>query len=282
MPFFHFKNEAEDGTETGLSHIKSAISAQDGINRAGIDIIGAAALTATPVMYTEGLPLFNGDVAGGALIAFNTEGTSTDKHKPQLGTFTQGETKPIIEAAGFFLEQANAATNTPSPGDMGSSASSGEALKVRDADQVSMAEVLQTKFGNVLEDFFAYSNMLQKELGTKAPPESESWDAKWKSAQTRSDADIIKSVVAIKDFLPYRIALEEIGQITTFQWDKARIDEIIEEQRKENDRINNRPIDPGSNLPFGSPTTQPPSSLDTLMRQLGGAGNAVVDAVAAG
>lgn len=280
VSFFHFKNEAETGTETGQSHIKSVVSAQDGINRSGLDVIGAAGLTAAPLKYGIGVSeKWSGEIVVGGMVFFEPGGAPDEKHKPEVGTFAQGETGPIIEAADFFIEQAGSTTSTPLPDTMGSSASSGEALKVRDADQVSMAEVLQTKFGNVLEDVFGYANMLQNELGNKAPPESESWDAKWKSAQTRSDADIIKSVVAIKDFLPYRIALEEIGKITTFQWDKARIDEIMEEQRKENDRINNVPINPGSNPSIGNPTIPPAGSLNTLLGQIGGAGNAVVDAV---
>ncbi len=266
VPFFHFKNDAEDGTETGQAHIKSIISSQDAINYIGLDIVGAAGLTATPPKFTVGLPVFDGDVRIGMLLALDPDGTDTDKHKPQVGTFAQGKTDPLVDAAKFFVDQLGAASSTPLPDTMGSSASSGEALKQREVDQIQMADVLQTKFGNVLEDVFAYANMLQNELGNNAPPESKTWDAKWKSAQTRSDSDIIKNIVAVKDFLDQRTILEEIGKITTFQWDTARIDEILLRRREEIDQVNNPPVPPGT------PET---GDLDTLLGQIEGLGNAV-------
>ncbi len=272
VPFFHLKNEAEEGTETGQAHVKSVISLQDALNHTALDIVGAAALTAAALKFSVGLPAYNGDVRLGTIIAFDPEGTETEKHKPQVGTFVQGETSPLVEACEYFVDQIGASTSTPLPDTMGSSASSGEALKQRDTDQVSMAEVLQTKFGNVLEDVFGYANMLQNELGKTSAAESKSWDAKWKSAQTRSDADIIKNVVAVKDFLDQRTILEELGKITTFQWDKVRIDEILERRLEENNLVNNPPVPPGTpNL----------NDLATLQSQLGGLGNAVIDTVAA-
>ncbi len=267
VPFFHFKNDAEDGTETGQAHIKSIISSQDAINYIGLDIVGAAGLTATSLKFSIDLPEYDGDFRLGSMITWNTEQpASTDTHKGQVGTFVQGDIEPLAEALKLFVDQLGAASSTPLPDTMGSSASSGEALKQREVDQIQMADVLQTKFGNVLEDVFAYANMLQNELGNKAPPESDTWDAKWKSAQTRSDSDIIKNIVAVKDFLDQRTILEEIGKITTFQWDTARIEEILTRRREEIDQVNNPPVPPGT------PET---GDLDTLMNQIGGLGNAV-------
>ena len=162
------------------------------------------------------------------IIGIMEGGVSKDDHMPQVGTFKIGEVTPIVDESTYLIEQIGAVTETPLPGTMGSSVSSGEALKQREIGFTARVKKLQTKFGNNWEDVIDISYKVQMAFGKagKPPEGANGWETVWMPAEIRNDTEVVDNALKIAPIVDSRTVLEEIA--TVYKWDAVRINLILE------------------------------------------------------
>lgn len=134
---------------------------------------------------------------------------------------------PFIEEANFVIEQIGSVTMTPIPSAMGTSASSGEALKQREVGLIGKVKRAQTRFGNGWEDVTKLSARLQDAYG-KTAPESKLWRTKWQDASPRNDKDVIANAMAVRDVVGDAEVLRLIAPV--YNYDEKKIRDLMAEK----------------------------------------------------
>jgi hypothetical protein len=246
IPFVHFKNDSRSGKWNGESRIKSAIPANDILNRSTMNMVLMTNLTAAMIRYIIGADTPGGAVTPGMWVKIGpADGISKENHMPQVGTFEIGSIQPVIEESNFAIEQLSSATDTPLAATMASSNTSAEYLKELNVSFTAYIEKTQTKLGNNWEDVMDIAYRVQKALGTIKPPDAgfEGWETVWKPAEIRNDAEIISNANLIADRIDNRTYLETVAPAQG--WDARRIEDILERLREQTERESGTQPPPG-------------------------------------
>lgn len=231
VPVIHFKNRASTYAWHGESELVNAIPLQDVLNRTITSMVMTSELSAFMIPVAIGFTPPAALMPGSWIVVTGTDGAALDKDDMvKVDVLKQAELVPFISQAEFTIDQISSVTQTPILSAMGSSSSSGEALKQRETGLIGKVNRAQTRTGNAWEDTVNLSARLQTTYGTK-PPESKKRRAQWKDASPRNESEVVKNAMLTRDVTGDRETLREIG--TVRGWDEAKIDQLMMERDEE-------------------------------------------------
>jgi hypothetical protein len=260
VPILHFRNRASTYAWHGESEIVNAIPLQDVLNRTITSMVMTSELSAFQILFAVGFDMgAAAAVRPGAVINLKDE-VSKDFHLPFIEALKQATLVPFIEEAQFTIDQISSVTQTPILSAMGSSSSSGEALKQRETGLIGKVKRAQTRGGNAWEDTMSMSARMQKAYG-KAPAESKSWKTVWQDASPRNESEVIKNAMLTRDVTGDRETLRVIGSVRGY--DEKKIDALMAEKDEAAAKVMNQLPLPGFEM-FGANTDlrqpdQPPA-----------------------
>jgi hypothetical protein len=226
VPVVHFKNRASTYAWHGESELVNAIPLQDVLNRTITSMVMTSELSAFQIRVARGFTP-PPQVQPGMWLIIGGEGLEKDT-LADASVLQQAELVPFIEQSNFVIEQIGSVTMTPIPSAMGTSASSGEALKQREVGLIGKVRRAQTRFGNGWEDVVKLSSRLQDTYGTKKAPESTLWRTKWQDASPRNDGDVIANAMAVRDVVGDAEVLRLIAPV--YNYDEKKIRELMSEK----------------------------------------------------
>jgi hypothetical protein len=222
----HFPNRAAGFTPYGRSEIENAVPLQDALNRTLTSLVMASELTAFQLKVAIGFDP-PADVAPGSWIVVGKGGVSPDQRVDAF-VLESGQVVPYIQAADWLVGQIGKITDTPLPEFMGGDVTSGEALKQREVNLIGKVQRFQTTIGNRWEDVLVLAHRLQTAFGSKKPPAFTQFSCSWDSPELRNDTEIVNNAKILFDMGFEREALRQMA--TVFQWDEAKIDQMMEER----------------------------------------------------
>lgn len=228
VPVVHFKNRAQPYDCYGRSEIDNAIPLQDALNRMLHSMIASAELGGFPVRVAKGFQPPAG-LTPGAWVVVGGEGLSKDD-VADAAVMEQGEITPFLEASQFLITQIDEITRTPNPADMGSSASSGEALKQREIGLLGKIKRAQISFGNAWEDTLALAHRVQSAFGEQ-PPAYEYFATQWRNPEIRNTKDLIDNALKLRPLIGDEAALHIVAG--EFGWNESEIEQMLQQRRTE-------------------------------------------------
>lgn len=230
VPVIHFKNRASTYAWHGESELVNAIPLQDVLNRTITSMVMTSELSAFMIPVAIGFTPPAALMPGSWIVVTNDGAPLGKDDVVKVDVLKQAELVPFISQAEFTIDQISSVTQTPILSAMGSSSSSGEALKQRETGLIGKVNRAQTRTGNAWEDTVNLSARLQSAYGKK-PPESKTRRAQWKDASPRNESEVIKNAMLTRDVVGDRETLREIGSVRG--WDEAKIDQIMMERDEE-------------------------------------------------
>lgn len=229
VPVVHFPNRMTGFTPYGRSEIENAIPLQDALNRTLTSLVMASELTAFQLKVAVGFDP-PADVAPGSWIVIGKEGVDKDQ-RADAYVLESGQVVPYIQAADWLVGQIGKITDTPLPEFMGGDVTSGEALKQREVNLIGKVQRFQTAIGNRWEDVLALAHRMHTAFGPKKPPAFVRFSCQWDSPEIRNDTEIVNNAKVLFDMGFEKEALRQMA--TVFQWDDAKIDEMMAERQSE-------------------------------------------------
>jgi hypothetical protein len=239
VPVVRFANK------NGVSELVNVIPLQDSLNSFLLDLVMTARLTAFSIFFAVGVDVPQG-ITPGMTITKKIVGADGLQMAPQsveeadimgkilaasrLERIPGGDLTQIIKGMDMIINQISVITSTPIPGMMGGDSSSGEAIKQRDVRLLGKLNRAQVQMGNSWEDVIDLANRQQKLFGFKIPPTIDIVNTRWKSAEIRNDADILKAAEQLQKWGFEREALRTLSQSTLANYTEADIDKLMEEK----------------------------------------------------
>jgi hypothetical protein len=227
VPVVPFINRPQPYTNDGRSEIEDLIPIQDAANRLMYSMVLAAELTAFQNRVARGFSPPSG-LTPGAWIAISPE-QPLDKEKiADVDVLPAGQVTPYIEALHFCIQQIDQISRTPNPETMGSSASSGEALKQREIGLLGKVKRAQIGFGNAWEDCFKLAARVQQAFGS-APPVFEQLRAVWRDPEIRNRSNQVENILKLEKIMGREWAARQVGKI--YDMSDAEIQAVLDEQQ---------------------------------------------------
>lgn len=257
VPIIHFRNRASTYAWHGESELVNAIPLQDVLNRTITSMVMTSELSAFQILFALNF-VPPSALRPGAII--NVAGPiPKDEHEPKLTPLQQATLVPFINQAEFTIDQISSVTQTPILSAMGSSSSSGEALKQRETGLIGKVKRAQVRGGNAWEDTVSMSARLQKAYGA-APTDSKSWKTVWQDASPRNESEVIKNAMLTRDVVGERETMRVIGSVRGY--DEKKIDALMKEKDEEAASKMNQMALPGfdqfgANTDLRQPAQQP-------------------------
>lgn len=272
VPIVCFSNK------NSVSELVNIIPLQDSLNSFLVDMVMSAQLTSFSVFLAVGVDVPQG-ITPGMVIRKNitnpdtglqvmpTDADEADMFARLLGAsrlerIQGGDLSQIISAIEMVIGQIAVISSTPIPSMMGSSTSSGEALKQRDVRLLGKLNRAQVQMGNAWEDVIMLANTQQTLFGATTAPEIDTINTRWKTAEMRNTADILLAVKQLHEMGFTRAALRALSQSSLVSFTDAEIDKMMNEQAA--DVAEKLSQSMGSLNGFGSfnvPTNQPNNPL---------------------
>ncbi len=232
QPVIHFKNRGTTYNGYGKGEIEDAIPLQDGLNRTLHSMVATSELTGFGIRFGVGVPKFDGALTPGMFLWIAEDGLDKDQQWA-LGTMEHGEIVPYIQQAEWLTAEMGRITRTPAPEFMGSSASSGEALKQREMGLLGKVKQFQVKAGNRWEDVIRMAWRVRAANGD-APAAFETLKTVWKDPEIRNETDIVANAKILYDMGLREEALRQMASV--FEWNEAKILELLQQQQEEEQR----------------------------------------------
>lgn len=245
VPFVHFKNRPSTSSWHGESELVNAIPLQDVLNRTITSMVMVSELSAFPIPIATGFTPEAGLMPGAWITILGSGGSGLTK-EDQVGVdvLPQATLVPFISQAEFTINQIGSVTQTPLLSNMGSSSSSGEALKQRETGLIGKTRRAQTRFGNSWEDVVRLGVRLNNKYGSNKAPDSKIWRTKWQDASPRNDSEVIANALAVWELVGDEEALNLIAPV--YNYDQAKIKKLLEQKDKaETEKLGKLPF-PGS------------------------------------
>lgn len=219
IPVVHFKNKSQPYDNYGRSEIDDAVPLNDALNRMLHSLIVSAELTAFRNLVAKGFQPPAG-LTPGAWIVIGGEGLSADA-VADVSVLEAGDISPYIDASKFLIQQIDEVTRTPNPETMGSSVSSGEALKQREIGLLGKVKRAQISFGNSWEDVVAVSYKVQSAYG-EAPPKYSYLTTQWRSPEIRNISEAVKNALALQPLIGREAAIRLLSKDFDFSEDQIQ------------------------------------------------------------
>jgi len=245
VPLVAFKNRGG-----GRSELVNVIPLQDSLNRTLASMVMSAELTAFSLLFAVGFEPPSG-ITPGMVIHASINGADggpvvTDSrdeaaaYAALMGTYkleriSAGDLSQLIGQAEFLIEQIATVSSTPVPSQMGGASSSGEALKQRDIRLQGKARRAQVQIGNAWEDVFALARVQQELFGVTLPPLVTGFNAKWKSAEIRNDADVREMAKLLHEWGYEREALRVLSASTLADYSEDDITRLMDEKARDSE-----------------------------------------------
>lgn len=228
VPVIPFVNRAKTRLTTGTSELASIIPVNDSLNRTLVSMVMTSELSAFQIKIALGFePPAN--VTPGMWVVVAAGGLP-DGQKADAKVLEQAQIVPFISQAQFLIDQIGTISQTPLPGQMGGDSASGEAIKQRETGLVGKVRRFQIKGGNAWEDVLALAANVQNAFGRTGAPKSTRWVCRWKDAEIRNDAEVIKNVKDTRDLMGDEQALREVAGV--FGWDETQIQRIMAQKQR--------------------------------------------------
>jgi hypothetical protein len=240
VPLVAFRNKGR-----GVSELVNVVPLQDSLNRTLISMVMSAELTAFAILFAKGFKPPAG-LTPGMMIHAMVQGIDGNPVTPEteeearafatmnnsysLERIEGGSLDQLIGQAEFVITQIATISSTPVPGQMGGDSQSGEALKQRDTRLLGKVQRAQVQMGNAWEDVLALAHRQQTLFGVQQPPAVLVWRARWKNAEMRNDADILKAAELLQKWGFEREALRLMSQSTLAEYSEADIERMMEER----------------------------------------------------
>jgi len=138
----------------------------------------------------------------------------------------------LIKQCDFIISQISGISNTPLPTMMGTDPS-GEALKQYDIRLLGKINRAMVQMGNSWENVVALVHMQQTVFGTERPPDSAGWNCRWKNAEMRNDANILKAAELLQKWGFVREALRIFSQLPGLSYSEDDINRLMDEQAQD-------------------------------------------------
>lgn len=227
MPVVHYRNRQRTRTEYGISELASVVPLQDALNRGLMSMVMTAELTAFLIRVAKGFEP-PAEISPGMWITIGAEGLTNDMVADAF-TLEPGGIVPFIDQANHLIEQIATISRTPLPGMMGSSTSSGEALKQRESGLLAKVRKAQVKMGNSHEDMVRIAVAIHNTFASTQAPPSIEWRCVWRDAQIRNEKMMIETALLVRDIVGDREVLRLIGEVYGYGMEKQN--EIIQEKQ---------------------------------------------------
>lgn len=229
VPVIPFKNQPKAHTNYGHSAIDDAIPLQDVVNRLLHTLVIAAELDGFGLRVAKGFNPPPG-LTPGAWIIIGGDGLT----KEQVADATKLEGSPItpfLEGIRFAIAEIDNITRTPNPQSMGSSDSSGEALKQREIGLVGKVKRAQVSFGNSWEDVLKMAHRVDTAFGIEKPPAYEEFKTFWRSAEIRNVAEESKTIMEMRPIIGEEMTIRMLA--TLHDWTEEQIQDILTKKQNE-------------------------------------------------
>jgi len=226
MPVIHFPNRGSTYSPHGLSEIENAIPLQNALNRTLTSMVATAEMTGFGLRFAVGWDP-PPKIAPGMWIKISKDRPLNSDEKIDIGMMEQGEIVPYIQQAEWLTAEMGKITRTPAPEFMGSSASSGEALKQREIGLLGKVQRFQVKAGNCWEDVIKLAWRVQAAFGS-TPPELGTVNCIWKPGEVRNDTEVIANAQVLAEMGFVEEALRQMAPV--FEWDEKKIQALIDEK----------------------------------------------------
>lgn len=266
----------------GVSELVNIIPMQDSLNSALVDLVMAGRLTAFSIVLAVNLNVPQGITPGMTITKNITKATADGAvvnaipesaeeadmfakylDASRLERLPVGDLTQIIKGIELIIAQIGIISSTPLPGQMGSDAASGESLKQREIGMLGKLNRAQVQLGNAWEDLIFTANRIQTLDGHNKPPQIDKIDTRWKSAEMRNDADVLKLFDLLMKNGFERAALRALSQSGLASFSEADIEKMIDEkaadvqQKMQNAQGSLPDFSNGFNLPTTVPNGQP-------------------------
>lgn len=236
--------------KNGVSELVNIIPLQDSLNSALVDLVMAGRLTAFSLFFAVNVDVPQGLSPGMTVYkkiiqSVNADGTTQTPTADEIHAQAEflnasrferipaGDLSQIIAGIELIIDQIGVISSTPLPGTMGSSTSSGEALKQREVGMLGKLNRAQTQLGNAWEDVIYMAASLQIMFGFKTAPQIDTLDTVWKSAEVRNDTDVLALFKLLNDAGFVRAALRALGQSSLASYTEEDITKMIAEKAQD-------------------------------------------------
>lgn len=204
IPLVAFQNKVGDAKKS-QSELRDVIPLQDSLNRGMVSMVINAELTAFSIVLAVGIMVDGGFTPGMILqvLAKDSEGRQLIPEDPEtakaladyynstkLERVQGSEITGFIEQADWFINQISVVSSTPIPMNLGGDNQSGEALKQREVGLLGKVRRAQVHLKSGWVSLFKLSHHQESVFAADKPPAIAKYDARWKDAQIRNDADI--------------------------------------------------------------------------------------------
>lgn len=254
VPVIPFKNQPKAHSNYGRSAIDDAIPLQDVVNRLLHTLVIAAELDGFGLRWIKGAnppPR----LTPGAWIVMGGDGLSKE-NVADIGRLEGSPITPFLEGIHFAIQEIDEITRTPNPQSMGSSASSGEALKQREIGLVGKVKRAQISLGNSWEDVLKLAHRIDMAYGIEKPPAYQEFKTQWRSAEIRNVAEESKTILEMRPIIGDEMTIRMLA--TLHDWTEEQIQEILTKKQNE---AQTRAATLGAALP-GFSGLQPPAIRD--------------------
>lgn len=227
VPVIHFRNKHRQNKTYGESELVNAIPLQDVLNRTLYSMVMTSELSAFLIPIAKGFTP-PASLMPGAWITISAGEPLTKDQVADVTVLPQASLVPFISQCEFTIDQISSVTQTPIMSSMGSSSSSGEALKQRESGLISKARRAQVRFGNAWEDTIKMAAKVNDAFNTKKAPPSKLWKCLWKDAQVRNDTEEIDNAMKTRDVVGDEETLRQIGKVRDY--DEEKIKQLMAEK----------------------------------------------------
>jgi len=241
VPLVPFFNKSKKGT----SELVNVIPLQDSLNSTLISAVMNALLTAFSILFAKGWQPPSGITPGMVLNSgiFNEDGSPFWAENKEVAAaaaalnqsydlirIQPGEVEPLLKQCEFIIKQIGTVSLTPVPGLMGGDSQSGEALQERRIGQLGKVTAAQVRLGNSWENVALLAHRLQTIYGNEPPPAAGHFDTRWKNAELRNDANVLKLAEMLFKWGFEREALRRLSQLPGIQYSDEDIAALMEEK----------------------------------------------------
>lgn len=230
--------------ETARSELVNVIPLQDSLNRTLVSMVMASELTAFSMLFAVGwqppagitpgmiLHAMIKDPTTGAPVVPESEeqarAVATVLNSYKLERIEGGDLSQLIGQANWLIGQIAHITSTPI--DLGGADASGEAMKQRDVRLLGKLAGAQVSMGNSYEDMVRLAHHFQIVDGAAKLAALGRLSAQWKSAEIRSDTDILKAFELLMKYGHEREALRVLGKASFMAMGEDKINELMREK----------------------------------------------------
>lgn len=233
----------------GISELVNIIPLQDSLNSQLVDLVMAGRLTAFSIFFGVNVEVPQALTPGMTVFKNVIDSTTKQVLMPQnleeaqaqaaylgvskLERIQGGDLSQIISGIDTIITQIGVISSTPLPGQMGGDSSSGESLKQREIGMLGKLTRAQVQIGNSWEDVIYLAAAQQNVFGFRFAPALEEVNTRWKSAELRNDADVLKLFQLLNDAGYERAALRALAQSGLANWSEDDIKRMMDEKAKD-------------------------------------------------